>query len=99
MLERALAAMLFGGLGTLMFGELLSSQPALIISTATIVLVDALHILSNSIQENLQPTLETKSRQKTTTCQSVSIKSQLYVEFQQYLRTQQGANQSRSRAP
>jgi hypothetical protein len=38
MLERALAAMLFGGLGTLMFGELFSSQPALIISTATIVL-------------------------------------------------------------
>jgi hypothetical protein len=30
--------MLFGGLGTLMFGELFSSQPALIISTATIVL-------------------------------------------------------------
>jgi hypothetical protein len=38
MLERALAAMLFGGLGVLMFGELLASQPALIISTATIVL-------------------------------------------------------------
>jgi len=38
MLERALAAMLFGGLGALMFGELFSSQPALIISTATIVL-------------------------------------------------------------
>jgi len=38
MLERALAAMLFGGLGALMFGELLASQPALIISTATIVL-------------------------------------------------------------
>jgi hypothetical protein len=36
--ERVLAAMLFGGLGTLMFGELFSSQPALIISTATIVL-------------------------------------------------------------
>jgi hypothetical protein len=38
MLERALAAMLFGGLGALLFGELFSSQPALIISTATIVL-------------------------------------------------------------
>jgi hypothetical protein len=37
-LERALAAMLFVGLGTLAFGELLSSQPALIISTTTIVL-------------------------------------------------------------
>jgi hypothetical protein len=36
--ERVLAAMLFGGLGTLMFGELFSSQPALVISTATIVL-------------------------------------------------------------
>jgi hypothetical protein len=36
--ERALAAMLFGGLGTLMIGELFSSQPALIISTTTIVL-------------------------------------------------------------
>jgi ABC-type sulfate transport system permease subunit len=38
MLERALAAVLFGGLATLLFGELLSSQPALIISTTTIVL-------------------------------------------------------------
>ena len=38
MLERALAAMLFGGLGSLAFGELFSSQPALIISTTTIVL-------------------------------------------------------------
>jgi hypothetical protein len=38
MLEKALAATLFGGLGTLLFGELLSSQPALIISTTTIVL-------------------------------------------------------------
>jgi hypothetical protein len=38
MLERALAAMLFGGLGALMFGERFSSQPVLIISTATIVL-------------------------------------------------------------
>ncbi len=38
MLEIALAAMLFGGLGTLAFGELFSSQPALIISTTTIVL-------------------------------------------------------------
>jgi len=37
-LERALAAMLFGGLGTLALGELFSSQPALIISTSTIVL-------------------------------------------------------------
>jgi hypothetical protein len=37
-LERALAAMLFVGLGALAFGELLSSQPALIISTTTIVL-------------------------------------------------------------
>jgi outer membrane lipoprotein SlyB len=37
-LERALAAMLFGGLGTLTFGELFSSQLALIISTPTIVL-------------------------------------------------------------
>jgi streptogramin lyase len=36
--ERALAAMLLGGLGTLTFGELLSSQPALIVSTATIML-------------------------------------------------------------
>jgi hypothetical protein len=38
MLERVLAAMLFGGLGTLTFGELLSSPPALIMSTTTIVL-------------------------------------------------------------
>jgi len=38
MLERALAAMLFGGLVTLLFGELFSSQPALIISTTTVVL-------------------------------------------------------------
>jgi streptogramin lyase len=38
MLERVLAAMLLGGLVTLLFGELFSSQPALIISTATIVL-------------------------------------------------------------
>ncbi len=37
-LERALAAMLLGGLGVLAFGELFSSQPALIISTTTIVL-------------------------------------------------------------
>jgi hypothetical protein len=37
-LERTLAAMLFSGLGTLAFGELFSSQPALIISTTTIVL-------------------------------------------------------------
>jgi len=38
MLERALAAVLFGGLATLLFGELISSQSALIISTTTIVL-------------------------------------------------------------
>jgi hypothetical protein len=38
MLESALAVMLFGGLVILLFGELFSSQPALIISTATIVL-------------------------------------------------------------
>jgi len=38
MLERALAAMLFGELGSLAFGELFSSQPALIISTTMIVL-------------------------------------------------------------
>jgi len=37
-LERALAVMLLGGLGILAFGELFSSQPALIISTPTIVL-------------------------------------------------------------
>jgi hypothetical protein len=38
MLEKALAAILLGGLGTLLFGELLSSPPALIISTTTIIL-------------------------------------------------------------
>ena len=37
-LERALAVMLLGGLGILAFGELFSSQPALIISTPTIML-------------------------------------------------------------
>jgi hypothetical protein len=37
-LEKTLAAMLFGGIGTLAFGELFTSQPALIISTTTIVL-------------------------------------------------------------
>ena len=37
-LEKTLAAMLFGGIGTLAFGELFSSQPALIVSTTTIVL-------------------------------------------------------------
>jgi ACR3 family arsenite efflux pump ArsB len=37
-LERTLAAMLLVGLGILAFGELFSSQPALIVSTPTIVL-------------------------------------------------------------
>ncbi|MGA2627427.1 MAG: CFI-box-CTERM domain-containing protein [Candidatus Bathyarchaeia archaeon] len=37
-LERTLAAMLLVGLGTLAFGELFSSQPALIVSTPMIVL-------------------------------------------------------------
>ena len=51
-LERALAAMMFVGLGTLAFGELFSSQPALIISTPTIVL-STLFISSAIISKKL----------------------------------------------
>jgi len=51
-LERALAAMLLGALGILAFGELFSSQPALIMSTPTIVL-STLFLSSAIVSKNL----------------------------------------------